>query len=186
MKQILALVILLFCFCLHEKAYFSFAKVHENLTHQYQSYELNIQKNSNKEDYIVYDSNDWVHAVDVESETNKDNSFKVLIEKGITLNPNNIKEFHSITEFKTVQPITSLISGNVIESEAKRIYTYGEINCFQRRLAILREMVVNKEGVIKYITQHDFGSYMVDLNLSEGEQDIVRYKIYLTSCEETI
>ena len=165
MKQILALVILLFCFCFCLYAY-----------------ELNIQKNSNNEDYIVHDSNDWVHAVDVMSETNEDNSFKVLIERSIPFNPNNIKQFHSVTEFKTVQPITSLISGKVIEFEAKRIYTYGEINCFQRRLAILKEMVVNKEGVIKYITQHDFGSYMVDLS----EQDIVRYKIYLTSCEETI
>jgi hypothetical protein len=122
------------------------------------------------EDQIVsYDPNDWEFIA-------KESHYTVNIAKG---------EIENNKGFMMVQSNTTYDGHEVysyMEKPVKRVFTYGALDCSEKKFYILGELFSAEDNTVQMIRYHEWGEWVSDLN-GEGT---ARNAVYKRVCNTSI
>ena len=125
---------------------------------------------ANGENIVMYKPSDWQFVT-------KEKNYNIYISVGERpVAENGWPIIQTITEFDEPQTY------NFMERQVTRIFSYGAIDCENKRLYLLGDMFTSEELFVQYVQYHEMGSYISFLHI-EGT---ARNEIYKVVCNTSI
>lgn len=121
-----------------------------------------------KEQVVSFNENDWKFVA-------KESNYDVYIAKGEIENSNGLLMIQSNTTFE------DLVTYNYMEKPVKRIFSYGALDCGNKKLYLLGDMFVAEDNTVQYLQYHQMGTWISELDKEGTARNAVWKMICNTS-----
>lgn len=130
---------------------------------------LEIRPDGNN-NVVMYYPDDWMYVTE-------ESNYKIYLSKG---EPTETKEglllVHSITLFNEPQTY------NYMDKKVTRIFSYGAIDCDNKRLHLLGDLFVAEDLTIQYSQFHEMGTYISFLD----KEGTARNTVWKIICNKSV
>lgn len=113
---------------------------------------------------VSFNQDDWQFVA-------KESNYDVYIAKGELENKNGLLMIQSNTTFE------DLVTYNFMEKPVRRIFSYGALDCKNKKLYLLGDMFVAEDHTVQYLQYHQMGDWISELDKEGTARNAVWKKI---------
>lgn len=125
---------------------------------------------ANGENIVIYKPEEWQFVT-------REKNYNIYLAKGeMPQTDNGWPLIQTVTEFDEPQTY------NFMDKKVTRIFSYGAIDCENKRLYLLGDMFTSEELFVQYVQYHDIGTYISFLHI-EGT---ARNEVWKVVCSKSI
>ena len=121
------------------------------------------------EQVVSFNENDWKFIA-------KESNYDLYIAKGEIENNNGLLMIQTNTTFE------ELVTYNYMEKPVRRIFSYGALDCKNKKLYLLGDMFTAEDHTVQYIQYHQMGSWISELN----KEGTARHVVWKTVCHASV
>ena len=120
------------------------------------------------EQVVSFNEKDWQFVA-------KESNYDVYIAKGELENNNGLLMITSNTTFEDI------VTYNYMEKPVRRIFSYGALDCQNKKLYLLGDMFVAEDNTVQYLQYHQMGTWISELDKEGTARNAVWQMVCNTS-----